>query len=311
MLITLSKCGIMYRFLDSVHRGRNELWRYAFTVFLSFIVSNMGAGFIAAIFIAAAVILSRGVLSPEIISGGFSGPILLLLVAVSFSASLFFLYVGVRFIHKREFISAVNARGYLDWRRILRGALVWLLIVGVVDAVSMILDPSGFRFSFNPSSFGWLLLLALIAFPVQASFEEIFFRGYLMQGMWSVIRKPVPLIILNSAIFAVMHWWNGTSITMSLSIVISTFIIGVALAVTALADDGLELAMGVHIANNLYVSVIHSSPDSGLGDLPSIIISPTDPYSSPVFLIIASLVMILILFRGRYDDVLRIFRDHY
>ena len=301
----------MYRFLDSVHRGKNELWRYAFTVLLSFIVSNLGAGFIAAIFIAAAVILSRGLLSPEIISGGFSGPILLLLVAVSFSASLFFLYVGVRFIHKREFISAVNSRGYLDLRRILRGALVWLLIVGVVDAVSMILDPSGFRFSFNPSSFGWLLLLALIAFPVQASFEEIFFRGYLMQGMWSVIRKPVPLIILNSAIFAVMHWWNGTSITMSLSIVISTFIIGVALAVTALADDGLELAMGVHIANNLYVSVIHSSPDSGLGDLPSIIISPTDPYSSPVFLIIASLVMILILFRGRYDDVLRIFRDHY
>lgn len=111
-------------------------------------------------------------------------------------------------------------------------------------------------------------------------------------------KKTCPLIILNSAIFAVMHWWNGTSITMSLSIVISTFIIGVALAVTALADDGLELAMGVHIANNLYVSVIHSSPDSGFGDLPSIIISPTDPYSSPVFLIIASLVMILILFRG-------------
>ncbi len=66
--------------------------------------------------------------------------------------------------------------------------------------------------------------------------------------------------------------------------------------------------MGVHIANNLYVSVIHSSPDAGLGNLPSLMVSPSDPYTAPLTLILASALLVLILFRGRYQDLGRIFR---
>ena len=296
----------MEDFLNNVYLGRNDAWRYVMTVFMSFVASNVGAGLILGVIIAAVLLLKGGAGALGDLSS-FSGPTLLIMVAIGFSASMFFLYVGLKFIHQRDFISAVNSRGYLDWRRILRGAAAWFLIVGVLDLVSVLADPSGVRFNFV-SGFWWLLILSILAFPVQASFEEIFFRGYLMQGIWSVIKRPVPLIVINSGIFSVLHWWNGATLSMSLSITVSTFIIGLVLALVTLADDGVEMAMGVHIANNLYVSVIHSSPDAGLGNLPSLMVSPSDPYTAPLTLLLASAILVLILFRGRYQDLGRIFR---
>ncbi|MGB9838522.1 lysostaphin resistance A-like protein [Methanothermobacter sp.] len=296
----------MRNFLDNVYAGRNEPWRYILTVLLSFVVSNVGAGFIVGLFLVAILIITGSVDAIEGIPG-FSWPALLIMVAAAFSASMFFLYVGLKFIHKRDFISAVNSREGVDWRRILRGGVVWFIIIGVLDLISIIMDPSSVRFKFT-QEFWWLLILALLAFPVQASFEEIFFRGYLMQGMWMIIKRPIPLMILNSLIFSILHWWNGTTLTMSLSITASTFIIGLVLALITLTDDGVELAMGVHIANNLYVSVVHSSPEAGLGNLPSLMVSPSDPYTSPLALILASVLLVAILFRGRYRDLLAVLR---
>lgn len=296
----------MRNFLDRVYTGRNEPWRYILTVLLSFVVSNVGAGFMVGLFLVAILIIT-GRMDAFGDIPGFSWPALLIMVAVAFSTSMFFLYVGLKFIHRRDFISAVNSRGSVDWRRILSGGVAWFIIVGILDLISIVMDPSSVRLKFTPA-FWWLLILALLAFPVQASFEEIFFRGYLMQGMWMIIKRPIPLMIMNSLIFSILHWWNGTNLTMSLSITASTFIIGLVLALITLADDGVELAMGVHIANNLYVSVIHSSPEAGLGNLPSLMVSPSDPYASPLALILASALLVAILFRGRYGDVLDVLR---
>jgi hypothetical protein len=57
------------------------------------------------------------------------------------------------------------------------------------------------------------------------------------------------------------------------------------------------------------VSVIHSSPDGGLGNLPSLVVSPSDPYLSPVILALAAVILIGVLFRNRREDVLRIFKS--
>jgi membrane protease YdiL (CAAX protease family) len=216
----------------------------------------------------------------------------------------------VRFIHEKNFISIINTGNKVRWKKIGIGALAWLGIIVILDFISYLIDPTSFKISFNPQGFWLLALLALIAFPIQASFEEVFFRGYLMQGFSLVLKRPWVVLLAASIFFSLLHWWNGGTVIMSLSIVMGTFIIGLMLGILTMADNGIELAVGVHIINNLYVSVIHSSPEGGLGNLPSLMVSPSDPYLSPLILALAAVILIWVLFRNRREDVLRIFKTN-
>lgn len=104
-----------------------------------------------------------------------------------------------------------------------------------------------------------------------------------------------------------MHYWNGTG-NVGIAIVISTFIIGLMLGIITLGENGIETAMGIHIANNLYVALIFNSADSGIPNAPAIVTShPTDPFIGIPWMILMALLTITILFWNRKDDLLKIF----
>ena len=298
-------------FLNNVKQGNNSIWRYLITIILSLIVASLVAGAFLAIFIVIWVLLFKQGLNVEVfLNQLLKDPLfLIVMVGLSFSISYLFLYLCVRFIHKKTFISIINTGNKVRWKKIGIGAVAWLGIIVILDIISYFIDPGSFKISLNPQGFWILALLALIAFPIQASFEEVFFRGYLMQGISLIFERPWVVLMVTSLCFALLHWWNGGTVVMSLSIVMGTFIIGLMLGILTMADNGIELAIGVHIINNLYVSVIHSSPDGGLGNLPSLVVSPSDPYLSPVILALAAVILIGVLFRNRREDVLRIFKS--
>ena len=298
-------------FLNNAKQGNNSIWRYLITIIISLFVASLVAGAFLAIFIVIWVLLFKQGLNVEVfLNQLLKDPLfLIVMVGLSFSISYLFLYLCVRFIHKKTFISIINTGNKVRWKKIGIGALAWLGIIVILDIISYLIDPGSFKISLNPQGFWILALLALIAFPIQASFEEVFFRGYLMQGISLIFERPWVVLLVTSLCFALLHWWNGGTVVMSLSIVMGTFIIGLMLGILTMADNGIELAIGVHIINNLYVSVIHSSPDGGLGNLPSLVVSPSDPYLSPVILALAAVILIGVLFRNRREDVLRIFKS--
>ena len=297
----------MPKFLLNARKGDNSLWRYILTIILTLGVSSILTGLILGIILGFMLILSNRTLD---IFNMLSNPFyMLIIVGMVFSTAYLFLYFSVRFLHKRSFKSLINAGRKIDWKRIGKGAIAWFIVMAFIDILYFIISPGSFRFSFEPGNFLILSMIALIVFPIQASFEEVFFRGYLLQAIGLIARKPLLVLILNSLIFAALHWWNGSNFVMSTSIVISAFIIGLMLGLITLADDGIELAVGIHIVNNLYVALIHNSPDSGLADLPSLMVTPSDPYLSPITLIVAVLLVTFILFRNRKDDILKIFRE--
>jgi membrane protease YdiL (CAAX protease family) len=298
-------------FLNNAKKGNNSILRYLITIILSLFVSSLVAGAFLAIFIVIWVLLFKQGLNVEgLINQILKDPLfLIVMVGLSFSISYLFLYLCVRFIHKKTFISIINTGNKVRWKKIGIGALAWLGIIVILDIISYLIDPGSFKISLNPQGFWILALLALIAFPIQASFEEVFFRGYLMQGISLIFERPWVVLMVTSLCFALLHWWNGGTVIMSISIVLGTFIIGLMLGILTMADNGIELAIGVHIINNIYVSVIHSSPDGGLGNLPSLVVSPSDPYLSPVILALAAVILIGVLFRNRREDVLRIFKS--
>ncbi|MDI3483896.1 MAG: protease family protein [Methanobacteriaceae archaeon] len=294
------------RFLFNARKGNNSPWRYILTIILTLGGSSILVGIILGIFLGIFLFLSDMTL--DVYSILFNPFWLLVIAGMVFCVAYIFLYLSVRFLHNRSFKSLINTGREIDWRRIVRGAIVWFLIMSVIDIIYFMLSPESFKFSFEPQSFLLLSVIALIVFPIQASFEEVFFRGYLLQALGLLSKSPFLALIANSLIFAGLHWWNGSTPMMSLSIVISAFIIGLMLGLITLADDGIELAVGIHIINNLYVSVIHNSPDSGLGNLPSLVVTPPNPYLSPIILLVAVIVVIFILFRDRREDVLKVFK---
>ena len=55
-----------------------------------------------------------------------------------------------------------------------------------------------------------------------------------------------------------------------MDIVIQALIIGLTLGIITLGENRLETAMGVHIANNIFVALIVNTPNGGLSNIPSI-----------------------------------------
>lgn len=312
-------------FLENASAGRNNWWRYILTIVVSFGGGILASGLLMAlVLIVYSIYLSSQGISniSNIILNTISSPFtLIILVGVSYGLSFVLFYICTRFLHHKRLLNIINAGSHVRWRLLLKGLILWFLILGLFSLPDLIFNPASYQITFNSKNFIILLILCLLAFPIQASFEEILFRGYLMQGFSlfskrlsilfnsKSISKPWVPLLITSLLFGLVHFWNGTSFYMDLSIVSSTFIIGLMLGIVALGDNGIETAMGIHIANNLYVSLLYNSADSGLPGLPSVVTTQSaDPFSGLPVLTLAAIITILILFWGRKEDIIRIFR---
>ena len=70
------------------------------------------------------------------------------------------------------------------------------------------LEPENFEINFKLVPFLILFVIAIVLIPIQTSFEEYLFRGYLMQGIGIITKyKWIPLLI-TSLVFGLMHISN-------------------------------------------------------------------------------------------------------
>jgi uncharacterized protein len=307
-------------FLNMARQGKNNWWRYLVTSLLSLVVASVLAGIL--LLLALLVIgiflaiydhnfyanLRNSI--PQLMSVSSNPLFFLFLVGISYAFSFLLFYICIRFLHKRSFSSVITSNENINFKRMMKGALLWLFILGIFSIPSLILYPGEYTLTFNPQKFGFLLILSLIVFPIQASFEEVFFRGYLMQGVGLISKRPIIPLLVTSLIFGAFHFFNATELNLQVSIVISTFFLGLMLGIIVLGENGIETAMGVHIANNLFVALLFNSKDSGLGDLPSLITTPeTEPLSTVIFTIVAALILITVLFWNKKENLVRIFKS--
>ncbi|REE95890.1 CPBP family intramembrane glutamic endopeptidase [Thermomonospora umbrina] len=104
------------------------------------------------------------------------------------------------------------------------------------------------------------LLIVVLLVPFQATAEEYFFRGWLLQSIASctlegrtggvarrlavVFRTPWPAICLTSALFVAGHGYTGWGI-------LDIFCFGVIAAWLAIRTGGLEASIALHVINNV------------------------------------------------------------
>jgi len=179
-----------------------------------------------------------------------------LLIIMFFATSLFGLLISIKFIHRKKILSVITASSKIRWSRIFFAFFLWLLLSALMEIISYYMHPEEYIFNFKLESFIPLFFISFLLLPVQTSFEEIFMRGYLMQGIGLIgFFRFVPLII-TSALFGSLHLMNPEIDEFGLWVMMAFYIgFGLFLGIITLMDEGLEIPLGIHAANNIYASV--------------------------------------------------------
>jgi membrane protease YdiL (CAAX protease family) len=229
------------RYLALVHLGRNQWWRYALGA-LVILFCWLVVGYLPYFWLA-----SRGPFDPL-------GPY----VAINFSIVMLLLGLALtmRVLHRRPLMSLVSAERSLAWRRIAQGAAVWAGIALIAVVIEHVLYPDRYYLSFSADRFFVFAAVALVVTPIQTTTEELLFRGYIMQGLALFLRRPGVIAGTSALIFTLPHLMNPEVRHGALLLAASYFTIGLLLASVTLRDGRLELAIGVHAANNLVLALV-------------------------------------------------------
>ena len=180
----------------------------------------------------------------------------LFLMLLSFAIGLLALLFVVKFIHKQTINSLTTSRKKIDWRRFWFSFILWGFVTVIFIVIEFLSSPENYVLNFDLIPFLVLLSIAVIMVPLQTSFEEYLFRGYLMQGLGVLSKNRwVPLFITSIA-FGLLHIANPEIEKIGYILLIHYIGTGFLLGIMTLMDEGLELALGFHAANNLIASLL-------------------------------------------------------
>lgn len=258
------------KYLDAAKEGKNEWWRYLLSVVVVFVMWVLIGSCPGLIYFIA---VSKDGLAETLLrlqSGELTGgdPLgMYLVLNIAFVFLVVGIWLAVRLVHQRRFLSLITPTKSINWKRVATGFVVWFLLAGVVASFfEALIYPGTYSFVLDWPKFLMALPLVLILTPIQTTAEELLFRGYLLQGFGNLVRKPWVLIILSGFFFLVPHLANP-EFSAGLLLVLFYFMQGAFLAFFTLKDDSLELAIGIHAANNIfnalfvtYASAVLTSP---------------------------------------------------
>ena len=250
------------KFIQQAYKGNNEWWTYFVTIMLLL----FGWQFIGIIpLILTGYYYSEDMsafytaLTDAFVNLGIDSNLYLLLIIFTFLGGLVFLFIGVKFIHKRKILTVLTSRDQLDWNRIFFAFLIWFVVGIFMFLLDYFMAPDDYVWNFKPTSFFILVIISFLFLPIQTSMEEILFRGYLMQGFGIWFKKSFVALILTSVIFGLLHGANPEVAKLGWTIMIYYIGTGLLLGILTLMDEGLELSLGFHSANNILAAFLVTS----------------------------------------------------
>jgi membrane protease YdiL (CAAX protease family) len=278
-------------YLDEATRGKSSIWRYIAGT-LSILFTWLILGGVATAVLLIALGIFQGLPLTELTELIFDPSLLgyipyYLVLNLGFLFLWFGIWLSVRLIHGRSLRSLVTAKRSISWRRMGVGFIVWALLLGVGTLVEYLVSPETFTVTFDASIFIPFAILAILITPMQTTAEELFFRGYLAQAGSLISRNWIFLSIWSGVLFALPHITNPEVATNMGVVLLTFFVLGAFLAWISLKDGTIELAIGIHAANNLMAGLLVTFPESVL-PTPAIL---TTTHFEPVFSLIAELIM--------------------
>lgn len=175
---------------------------------------------------------------------------------VPFAIGLGGVFFWVKYVHNQRIRTLTTSRKKVDWKRVFFAFSLWGFITALFVFIDYQVSPEDYIVNFQLEPFLYLLLIAVLLIPLQTSFEEYFFRGYLMQGIGVATKNRWFPLIVTSLVFGLLHIANPEVEKLGYGILVYYIGTGFFLGIITLMDEGLELALGFHAANNLITALL-------------------------------------------------------
>ena len=226
----------------------------------------------------------------------------LFLIMLSFVFGFIGLVLVVKYFHKQSLLEVTTSRKKVDWSRIFFSFGLWALFTIATTFVTYYCIPGELVWNFKPIPFAILFIIATLLIPIQTSTEEYIFRGYLMQGFANLAKNKWFPLVMTSVIFGSMHLLNPEVEKMGYFVLIYYIGTGLFLGILTLMDEGIELSLGFHAANNLITALLVTSDWTALRT--NSIFKDTSTPSGTMEIIIPVLVIypiLLFIFSRKYQ----------
>lgn len=259
------------RHLESSFEGKNRWWRYLAMLAVIFAATNT----IGAVPLLISISL-RAVNNPDIadkLSGAPNGLSVLDLNPSVYLAEMVFPYlIGLiaflyllKPLNGKSFFHVINGRNSFRWNRFAVSAAIWIVFAAIYLFVSIRINPSNFSGPNITRTIVPLIIISVFLIPFQAAWEEIIFRGYLMQGFTVLFRNRWAPVVVTSLLFALMHVINPEVKEYGFWRMMPQYLLfGFIFGIMTIMDDGAEAAIGAHAANNVFLAVMLTSKSSVL-----------------------------------------------
>ena len=156
---------------------------------------------------------------------------------------LLFVLLIHRYWHGRKAIWVISVQPGGRWRYLL---ICFVVAAAVLNVVMWLMRGGNMAWQASQPDWAIYLALILITSPLQAAAEEFFFRGYLQQAIGSLAGRAWVGVACSSLVFAIFHGDQNVALfahRLGFGLIAGTLV---------WATGGLEAAIAVHVANNVF-----------------------------------------------------------
>ena len=280
----------------------NQFWKYLFVMIFAWAIGAGLFGFIPLIVTSAIIVdQSNGDWSSlmDFEAIGMSLNLGLFLILLSFAIGLVMFLGAIWFIHnKRTYKETINGTKKVRWNRVWVGVCSWGILKIIFYSFALITNPENYVLQFDIATFIPLLFIVLLFIPLQTTFEELTFRGYLAQGLAGLTKSRWVAFLIPSTIFGLMHMANPEVAEHGFWIMMPQYIfVGLVWGLISILDDGIELAIGAHAINNVFLALFFTHSASALQTNAVFQVQEINPVGSLISLIVFSTIFVYVLWR--------------